>query len=43
MNIMTYEPPKIEILFVEVEQGFAASITSSINGWEEQGEIEGNI
>lgn len=36
---MSYEAPKVEIIEVQVEQGFAASeYGNTINGWEDNGD-----
>lgn len=41
MNAMTYEPPKVEILLVEVEPGF--NVSANINDWKEGDSIDGDV
>lgn len=41
MNAMTYEPPKVEILLVEVELGF--NVSANINDWKEGDSIDGDV
>lgn len=38
-----YCAPQVEILLVQVERGFNASITGGIDGWGEQDVIDGEV
>ena len=37
--MLDYEPPKVEFVEVEIEQGFAISTHINVNEWEEGGSL----
>ena len=37
--MLDYEPPKVEVVEVKIEQGFAISTHININEWEEGGSL----
>lgn len=34
-----YDPPKVEVVEVEIEKGFAISVNMNVNDWEDGGNL----